>query len=68
MSMSADFSRTCEGCEHIIKEERLKLKTCYRCGAPGRYMGYMVGVERFLPYIPAWCPKLIKEGSVNGRS
>lgn len=57
----ADFSRTCEGCEHLEREEWTKDKTAYRCGAPGRCKGYLVGVKRFNPYIPAWCPKLIKE-------
>ena len=30
----------------------------YRCFAPGRCKGRVVGVKRFDPYIPAWCPKL----------
>ncbi len=57
----ADFSRTCEGCEHVVTEERLKQKAVFRCFAPGRCKGYQIGRERFLPYIPAWCPKLIAE-------
>lgn len=54
----ADYSRTCEGCEHIITEHWAKGKPAYRCFAPGKCKGYVVGVERFLPYIPAWCPKI----------
>lgn len=54
----ADYSRTCEGCEHIITEHLAKGKPAYRCFAPGKCKGYVVGVERFLPYIPAWCPKI----------
>lgn len=26
--------------------------------APGQTCGYIVGIERFLPYVPAWCPKM----------
>jgi hypothetical protein len=58
----ADFSRTCEGCESVKAEEWTKKQTAYRCFAPGRYMGYLVGIERFIPYVPAWCPKLNEEG------
>ncbi len=57
----ADFSRTCEGCEELISEPWAKGKTGYRCGATGPRRGYTVGIERFFPYIPAWCPKLIQE-------
>ena len=60
----ADFSRTCEGCEHVKTEEWTKNKICFRCFAPGRCYGYTVGIERFLPYIPAWCPKLINNEEV----
>ena len=37
----------------------------YRCFAPGRCKGRVVGVKRFDPYIPAWCPKLSKNGGVK---
>ena len=30
----------------------------YRCFAPGSCQGYTVGLKRFNPFIPAWCPKL----------
>lgn len=53
----ADFSRSCEGCENVRAESWGGGKICYRCFGPGRYKGYVVGVERFKPYIPAWCPK-----------
>ena len=64
MSPSADYSRTCAGCETVFSEPWAKGKTAYRCGAPGRCRGYVVGVERFLPYIPGWCPKLIQKEEV----
>lgn len=54
----ADYSRTCEGCEHIIAEPWGKDALAYRCFAPGKCRGYIVGVKRFEPYIPAWCPKI----------
>lgn len=57
----ADFSRTCEGCDQLEAEAWTKDKTAYRCGAPGKCKGYLVGVKRFNPYIPAWCPKLTQE-------
>lgn len=63
--MIADFSRTCAGCEQIVTSPWSKGKTAYRCGAPGAWQGRTVGVERFLPYIPAWCPKLKKEEKEN---
>lgn len=71
----ADFSRTCEGCAELISEPWAKGKTGYRCGATGPRRGYTVGIERFFPYIPAWCPKLIQEreqklkgGRTDGRN
>lgn len=56
--MNADFSRTCEGCEHVVTEPWAKDILSYRCFAPGRCKGRVVGVKRFDPYIPAWCSKL----------
>lgn len=56
--MNADFSHTCEGCEHVVTEPWAKDIISYRCFAPGRCKGRVVGVKRFDPYIPAWCPKL----------
>lgn len=58
----ADYTRTCEGCQHIRTEEWSAGRSCFRCFAPGRCQGYMVGVDRYLPYIPAWCPERAKEG------
>lgn len=57
-----DYTRTCEGCEHVVSEKWIKDKLAYRCFAPGRCEGYIVGVERFNPYIPAWCPKSERSG------
>ena len=56
--VGADFSRTCEGCEHVVAEPWIKDTLAYRCFAPGACRGYIVGIERFNPYIPAWCPKI----------
>ena len=56
--MNADFSHTCEGCEHVVTEPWAKDIISYRCFTPGRCKGRVVGVKRFDPYIPAWCPKL----------
>lgn len=57
----ADFSRTCKGCPHVVEEDWAKGTVGYRCFAPGPRRGYVVGIERFRPYIPAWCPELVKE-------
>ena len=58
-----DYTRTCEGCPDIRREEWAKGRVCFRCFAPGVWQGYVVGVERYLPYVPAWCPRM-KEESV----
>ena len=58
----ADYYRTCAGCEHVKTEDWTNGKNCFRCFTPGKCRGYIVGVERFLPYVPAWCPKMKKEG------
>lgn len=47
-----------EGCEHVVTEPWAKDIISYRCFAPGRCKGRVVGVKRFDPHIPAWCPKL----------
>ena len=60
----ADLTRTCSGCEHIVTEQWVKKQVCFRCNAPGRCRGFIVGIERFVPYIPAWCPKLINNEEV----
>lgn len=41
------------------------VRISYRCFAPGRCKGRVVGVKRFDPYIPAWCPKLKKNGGMK---
>lgn len=60
-----DYDRTCEGCEDVIAEQWSKGKVVHRRNAPGPCRGYVVGQRYFLPYIPAWCPRLKnnKEGS-----
>lgn len=65
MSPSADFSRSCEGCDALLHEERATGASCYRCGHPGPRQGYMMGGRRLVPYIPAWCPKLPEEGKAK---
>lgn len=57
-TVKVDYSRTCEGCRFLITEPWLKDVQSFRCGADGRCKGYIVGIERLLPYIPAWCPEL----------
>lgn len=59
--LRADYTRTCEGCPHIKVEEWTQGRICYRCFAPGRCCGYVVGVEHYLPYVPAWCPEMKEE-------
>lgn len=56
-----DFSWTCRGCPHVVEEDWTKGKAGYRCFAPGPCQGYVVGIGRFKPYIPAWCPEMKKE-------
>lgn len=59
---SADWSRTCERCRYVkaetwpVKGSYHEKATAYRCFAPGDHIGYHIGTDRFLPYIPAWCP------------
>jgi len=57
----ADFSRTCEGCSHVVDESAGKEKLWARCTAPGAYQGRVVGNRNFPPYVPAWCPLMEKE-------
>lgn len=57
-TVKADYSRTCEGCRFLVTEPWLKDVLSFRCGADGRCKGYIVGIERLLLYIPAWCPEL----------
>ena len=42
--VGADFTRTCEGCEHVVAEPLTKGNLSYRCFAPGRCKGYTVGL------------------------
>lgn len=57
--VSADFSRTCEGCICITLETVEGLPPMHRCDGPGPRRGYSVSVKgRFLPYVPAWCPMM----------
>ncbi len=65
MNPSADFSRTCKGCESLTPEDFAPGKTDYRCGHPGPRQGHTVGIIRLNPYIPAWCPKLIAEAQAK---
>ena len=62
----ADLSRTCEGCEHVRTEPWPKEQTGYRCFAPGPKQGRMVGINRFDPWIPAWCPLMQERGADDG--
>lgn len=56
---------TCAGCENIVAEPWPRGKTALRCTAPGECRGYVVGFDRPLPYIPAWCPKQKKPKEVS---
>ena len=70
MSGGADWSRTCEGCAHVVDEPGPKRELWARCFAPGPRQGYVVSdsTGRFLPYVPAWCPLMqtTREGRKNG--
>lgn len=54
----ADYTRTCAGCGSVVTEDWVNGQKCFRCYAPGQTCGYIVGIERFLPYVPACCPKM----------
>lgn len=66
MSGGADFSQTCKGCEHVrsvpwpVKGSYSKETVAFRCFEPGKHKGYVIGIERLVPYIPAWCPLMEK--------
>ena len=68
--MNADFSRTCEGCEHVVTEPWAKDILSYRCFAPGRCKGRVVGVKRFDPYkiaqIRASARSILCAGTAHG--
>lgn len=60
MTKTADFSRTCEGCPHVTTEPFATAAgpgVAFRCFHPGPQWGYVVGIDRPEPYVPAWCPK-----------
>jgi hypothetical protein len=65
---AAIMGRTCEGCAHIKEEQFNKGTTCFRCFAPGEWCGRVVGIKRYDPYIPAWCPRIgeFEEAARNG--
>ena len=65
--MNADFSHTCEGCEHVVTEPWAKDIISYRCFAPGRCKGRVVGVKHFDPYIPARRNETMSETSSRVR-
>ena len=58
MSVRADFSRTCDGCEYVVQAQGGKGGAMFRCSAPGAYRGRTIGAVRLEPYVPAWCPKM----------
>ena len=72
MSMGADFSRTCEGCEHIrtepwpVKGSYSEKTIAFRCFAPGKRKGYHMGTTYLFPYIPAWCPRMQRKERGDG--
>lgn len=57
--MGADFSRDCRKCVYCKKEANWTLKkAAYRCMCPNhKRSGWIIGIGRPLPYVPAWCPK-----------
>ena len=57
-TVKADYSRTCEGCRFLVTEPWLKDVPAFRSGADGRSTGDTVGIERRVPYSPAWCPPM----------
>lgn len=61
----ADFSRTCEGCGHVVREPEKSGELWARCFAPGPCRGYVVGHAHYLPYVPAWCPLMRGEAGAR---
>lgn len=51
--MNADFSHTCEGCEHVVTEPWAKDIISYRCFAPGRCKGRKVRTQLGADCTPA---------------
>ena len=66
--VGADFTRTCEGCEHVVAEPWIKDTLAYRGFTPGVCRGYIVGIERFNPYIPAYVVFDFKTGAFAVRT
>ena len=64
----ADLSSTCEGCERVGSEpwpmrgNGGEDAVAYRCFAPGPKRGRLVGINRFDPWVPAWCPLMQDKG------
>lgn len=69
--VGADFTRTCEGCEHVVAEPLTKGNLSYRCFAPGRCKGYTVGLKRFNAvcggYINEKCVRFVLEDCLAER-
>lgn len=73
--MAADFTRTCAGCRHLQMElpeparcraaSRKGARPEYYCEAPGPRRGYLMGIGRVVPYVPAWCPE--KAGKMTAK-
>lgn len=63
MNTGFDTTRTCEGCANVRTSHWLGDKYCWRCMAPGEFLGkgYVVGIGKPNPYRPAWCPLIRKE-------
>lgn len=59
--LRAEFGKSCAGCTAAIAEPWPGGKLGYRCGAAGPCKGFVVGIGRYRPYIPAWCPRKNKE-------
>lgn len=59
-AVTADFTRDCRGCDYLREEpEWVKDKPAYRCVCRGhKRSGWLVGIGRLPPYVPAWCPKM----------
>lgn len=58
--VKAWLGESCEGCPYVFTETE-RGTNYHRCGAAGEKQGYIVGVKRFTPWIPAWCPRKEKE-------
>ena len=59
--VTADFSKTCAGCEYLVQEPWARGKTACRCFAPGPCQGYHMGTT----YL-ALCPGVVPEENEGG--